>query len=85
MCHSVGLEFYLCNIYDGIIHVTLFYIAAKQLGRKCSKEAVVTAQARLPEKQMTEILAEEEGICKYLHTCNVKHFMSNTAGSLKIC
>ncbi|KAJ7382708.1 hypothetical protein OS493_033271 [Desmophyllum pertusum] len=34
--------------------------SVKQLGRKCSKEAIVTAQARLPERQMTEILAEEE-------------------------
>jgi len=40
-----------------IVH---FYIV-KQHDRKCSKEALVTAQARLPERQMTEILAEEEG------------------------
>ncbi|KAM7432559.1 hypothetical protein ABFA07_017053 [Porites harrisoni] len=33
---------------------------ARQFGRKCSREALVTAQARLPERQMTEILAEEE-------------------------
>ena len=42
----------------------MFYIAVTQLGRKCSKEAIVTAQARLPEKQMSEILAEEEGMLK---------------------
>ena len=40
----------------------VFYIAVKQVGRKCSKEAIVTAQARLPEKQMSEILAEEQGM-----------------------
>ncbi|CAH3168221.1 unnamed protein product [Porites lobata] len=34
--------------------------AARQFDRKCSREALVTAQARLPERQMTEILAEEE-------------------------
>ncbi|XP_029186949.2 LOW QUALITY PROTEIN: nuclear pore membrane glycoprotein 210-like [Acropora millepora] len=34
--------------------------SAKNLGRKCAREAMVTAQARLPERQMTEILAEEE-------------------------
>ncbi|XP_068674449.1 nuclear pore membrane glycoprotein 210-like [Montipora foliosa] len=34
--------------------------SAKKLGRKCAREAMVTAQARLPERQMTEILAEEE-------------------------
>lgn len=43
----------------------MFYISVTQLGRKCSKEAIVTAQARLPEKQMSEILAEEEG--KFIH------------------
>ena len=39
----------------------LGYCIAKKLGRKCAREAMVTAQARLPERQMTEILAEEEG------------------------
>ena len=48
----------------------VFYTAAKELGRKCSKEAIVTAQARLPEKQMSEILAEEEGMCK-----QITHFL----------
>jgi len=44
----------------------VFYVAVTQLGRKCSKEAIVTAQARLPEKQMSEILAEEEGTFKQI-------------------
>lgn len=46
--------------------VIVFYVAVTQLGRKCSKEAIVTAQARLPEKQMSEILAEEEGMFKQI-------------------
>ena len=31
------------------------------LGRKCSKEAILTAQARVPKMQMTEIFGEDEG------------------------
>ena len=38
------------------------FIIVRQLGKRCSRDAVVTAQARLPERQMTEILAEEESM-----------------------
>ncbi|XP_022792656.1 nuclear pore membrane glycoprotein 210-like [Stylophora pistillata] len=30
-------------------------------GRKCSKEAILTTQARVPTRQMTEIFGEDEG------------------------
>ena len=36
-------------------------LSVKQVGRKCSKEAILTAQARLPARQMTEIFGEDEG------------------------
>ena len=43
-------------------YISNYVFKAKPFGKRCSQEAVVTAQSRSPDRQMAVVIAEEEGM-----------------------